>query len=96
MALHVVESQLKSRRVLTRRTIIMLKRRDAGSSGWTIGLLWAASAWAGIELVRYSTHMISSATKYGVRAPGEATGTQNPTGVLGCKKGSKRGVFNTV
>ena len=28
--------------------------------------------------------------------PGEATGTQNPTGVLGCKKGSKRGVFNTV
>ena len=29
-------------------------------------------------------------------SPGEATGTQNPTGVLGCKKGSKRGVFNTV
>ena len=56
----------KSRRVLTRRPIIMLKRRGAGSSGPTIGLLWLASAWAGIELTWYPSCMISSATKYAV------------------------------
>jgi hypothetical protein len=31
-----------------------------------------------------------------ISTPGVATGTENPTGVLGCKKGSKRGVSNTL